>query len=188
LWLHVNCVVVFNIIKTNVKVKFVVNLHWKMVCKEDISVTLTISFLISKIKMIKTVFDSSLPLVVCRRAHVICVCLHIVVSNTLCCVFVLFFFVSCTLCCQFLWIVHFWLALRYSLMLIYHKHWPWHWLCLPVSPFLPGRLRLEKIFLNQQFLQLLQAFPLGSPNQCYKVMKNMNKNKIFKVRDNILSS
>jgi len=34
----------------------------------------------------------------------------------LCCVFVLFYFVLCTLCRQFLWIVHFWLAIRYSLM------------------------------------------------------------------------
>jgi nitrate reductase cytochrome c-type subunit len=36
----------------------------------------------------------------------------------LCCVFVLFFFVMCTLCCPFLWIVHFWLSLRYSLKII----------------------------------------------------------------------
>jgi hypothetical protein len=37
----------------------------------------------------------------------------------MCCVFVFcFFFVLCTLCCQFLWIVHFWLPLRYSLMFI----------------------------------------------------------------------
>ena len=35
------------------------------------------------------------------------------------CVVGLFFFVVCTLCCQFLWIVHFWLLLRYSLMVIY---------------------------------------------------------------------
>jgi len=39
----------------------------------------------------------------------------LVVSNTLSCVFAMFFFVLCTLCCQFLWIVHFWLSLRYSL-------------------------------------------------------------------------
>jgi len=44
--------------------------------------------------------------------YVICVCFaytHIV----LCFCFV--FFVLCTLLCQFLWIVHFWLPLRYSL-------------------------------------------------------------------------
>ena len=58
---------------------------------------------------IKTMFGSSLPTVVC-------VCLHLVVSNTYCvvflclfasggvqhilyCVFILFFFVLCTLCC-----------------------------------------------------------------------------------------
>jgi hypothetical protein len=31
-----------------------------------------------------------------------------------CCVFVLCFLILCVLCCQFLWIVHFWLLLRYS--------------------------------------------------------------------------
>jgi energy-coupling factor transporter transmembrane protein EcfT len=38
----------------------------------------------------------------------------------LCCGFRLFFFVLCTICCQFLWIVHFWLPLWYSLFL---THW-----------------------------------------------------------------
>ena len=40
---------------------------------------------------IKTMFGSSLPEVVCRKAlfliHVICVCLHIVVSNKYCILF-----------------------------------------------------------------------------------------------------
>jgi hypothetical protein len=36
----------------------------------------------------------------------------------MCCATVLLFFVLCTLCWQFLWIVHFWLACRYSLMYI----------------------------------------------------------------------
>ena len=44
------------------------------------------------------------------------------IQHILCCVFVLFFFVWCTQCCQFLWIVHSWLALRYSLMFIYRKN------------------------------------------------------------------
>ena len=49
--------------------------------------------------------------------YVICVCLCIVVSNTYC----VEFFIwpsSCVLgvlYCQFLWVVHFWLLLRYSL-------------------------------------------------------------------------
>ena len=49
--------------------------------------------------------------------YVVCVCLRIVVSNTYCVVFVLFFFVLCTIPCvvQFLWIVHFWSCLWYSL-------------------------------------------------------------------------
>jgi len=38
------------------------------------------------------------------------------VHHILCCVF---FFVVCTLCCQFLWIVHFWLPIRYSLTFTY---------------------------------------------------------------------
>ena len=52
----------------------------------------------------------SLPPVVCRRTHVFYLrylCL-LEVSNTLCCVFVLFCFFST--CCQFLWIVHFLIA------------------------------------------------------------------------------
>jgi hypothetical protein len=54
------------------------------------------------------------------RAHVLftlCVCSG--VQHILCCV--LFFFVLCTLCCQFLWSVHFFLPLRYSLMFIYTR-------------------------------------------------------------------
>jgi hypothetical protein len=47
--------------------------------------------------------------------YVMCVCLHIVVSNTYCLVY---FFVLWTLCCQFFWIVRFWLPLRYSLTFI----------------------------------------------------------------------
>ena len=46
---------------------------------------------------ITNIFDSSLPPVVCRRAHVsvVCVCLPTVVSNTSCGVFVLCFSSSC---------------------------------------------------------------------------------------------
>ena len=73
----------------------------------------------------KTMFGSSLPPVVCRRVHVLfirymCLFTYIGVQHLLCCVFVLFVFVSCTLCCQFLWIVHLWLPLRYSLTFIYY--------------------------------------------------------------------
>ena len=46
-----------------------------------------------------------------------CVCLFVCsgVQHMLCFVF----FILCTLCCRFLWIVRFWLPLRYSLMFIY---------------------------------------------------------------------
>jgi hypothetical protein len=62
---------------------------------------------------IATMFGSSLPPVVCRRAHVfffyvICVCLRIVMCNTYCVVF--FLSSSCVLCTLFLWIVHFLIA------------------------------------------------------------------------------
>ena len=52
----------------------------------------------------------------------LCFLLRIVVyvQHILCCVYALFVFVLCTLCCQFLWIVHFWLPLWYSLTFI-HK-------------------------------------------------------------------
>ena len=52
---------------------------------------------------------------------VVCICLRVVVPGTSCVVLYFWFvFVSfCVpLCCQFLWIVHFWLALRYSLIFI----------------------------------------------------------------------
>jgi len=41
--------------------------------------------------------------------YIICVCLHVVVSNTHC-VVCFFPFVLCTLCWQFLWIAHLWLT------------------------------------------------------------------------------
>jgi hypothetical protein len=65
------------------------------------------------------------------------VCWRIVVSNTYCVVF----FVLCTPCCQFLWIVHFWLHLRYSLTFMLN-HSPPFWkilikhLTLIISPIL----------------------------------------------------
>ena len=40
------------------------------------------------------------------------------VQYILCWAFALFFFVLCTISCRFLWIVHFWLPLRYSLTFI----------------------------------------------------------------------
>ena len=76
---------------------------------------------------LKTMFGSSLPPVVCMWAHVlvtlfvfVCCLAHSGVQHILCCVFVLFFFVLCTQCCQFLWIVHSWLPLWYSLTFNYN--------------------------------------------------------------------
>ena len=82
---------------------------------------------------IMTMFCSSLPPVVDRRAHVLfplfvfawvqwCAT-HIVLC------FCLFFFVLCTPCCQLLWIVHFLLALRYSLTFIYLVYHIYIYIC-----------------------------------------------------------
>jgi len=48
----------------------------------------------------------------------LCLFFYSGVQHILRCVFVLFFFVLGTLYCQFLWIVQFWLPLRYSLTFI----------------------------------------------------------------------
>ena len=40
------------------------------------------------------------------------------ILHVLCCVFVLFFVILCSLCSQFLWNIHFWFPLRYSLTFI----------------------------------------------------------------------
>jgi hypothetical protein len=76
---------------------------------------------------IKTMFGSSLPPVVCRRAHVlfrlfVFVCIQWCPTYIVLC----FCFISLCLvypiCCQFLWIVHLWLPLRYSLTVIYQDN------------------------------------------------------------------
>jgi len=66
--------------------------------------------------------------VVCWRVHVlftliVCVyvCVYSGVQHTLCCVFVLFYFVLCTLSCQHSLDCHFWIALWYSLTFSYRK-------------------------------------------------------------------
>ena len=49
--------------------------------------------------------------------HYLCLFVYIGVQHIMCYVFVLFVFVLFILYCQFLWIVHFWLSLRYSIFL-----------------------------------------------------------------------
>ena len=63
---------------------------------------------------------------------VICVCLRIVGSETYS---VVFFFVLCTPCCQIIWIVNFFIALRYFLTFIILHH------C-----FMPVMFQLLKLF------------------------------------------
>ena len=57
------------------------------------------------------VFTSSCLQKGLRLIYAIYVCFSIVVSNTYCHIV----YLMCTLCSQCLWIVHFWLPLRYSL-------------------------------------------------------------------------
>jgi hypothetical protein len=45
----------------------------------------------------------------------LCLFSHSDIRHALCCVFVLFLFVVSVLCSRYLWIVHFWFSLRYSL-------------------------------------------------------------------------
>jgi len=75
----------------------------------------------------KTMFGSSLPLVVCRDggsclSRYLFLFAYSNVQHILCCVFVLIFSVLSTLCCQFLWIDHFWLPFWCSLMFIYYAY------------------------------------------------------------------
>ena len=71
---------------------------------------------------IKTTIDSSLPPAVCRGlvSYIRYLCLFACGDgqHILCCGFVLFFCVLWTLYCKFIWIVHFWLFIRYSLTFI----------------------------------------------------------------------
>jgi hypothetical protein len=50
----------------------------------------------------------------------LCLLAHSGVQNILCCACVLFVFILYTLCCWFLWMVHFWLPFRYSLLVIFY--------------------------------------------------------------------
>ena len=71
----------------------------------------------------QTMVGSSLPPIVCKKAHVLLTLFvfacrqwcptHIVLGIFLF-LFLFFIFVLCGLCCQFLWIVHFLLPLQYS--------------------------------------------------------------------------
>ena len=60
---------------------------------------------------IQSMFGSSLPPVVCMRAHKTCFLCLFAYSGIQ--------DILCTQCCQFLWIVYFWLPLRYSVTFIY---------------------------------------------------------------------
>ena len=54
----------------------------------------------------------------CLYLRYLCLLVYNGVQHILCVCFVLFFFVLCILLCQFLWIVPFWLPLRFSLTFI----------------------------------------------------------------------
>ena len=71
----------------------------------------------------------------------VCICVHVIsvhlrtgdVQHILFCIFILFCIVLCTQCCQFLWIVHLWLSLRYSLTFIYLHDGSISWLGINTS-------------------------------------------------------
>jgi len=73
----------------------------------------------------ETVFGSSWSPFVCGEGVMsylrnLCLFAYGGVQHILFCVFVFFFFVLGTICFQFLWIVQFWLPLRYSLTFIFN--------------------------------------------------------------------
>ena len=71
---------------------------------------------------IKTMCGSSLPPVVCRgcMSYLRYLCLFVYSASIKCCVVFLRVAYPNGLRCQFLWIVHFWLPLQYSLTFIYN--------------------------------------------------------------------
>jgi hypothetical protein len=74
-----------------------------------------------------------------------------------CCVF--FFFVLCTQCCHFLWIVHFWLPLWYSLTFIVND-WIWDAPCLIIiitNPCLWYIKRVLNYTVNTTCLKILST-------------------------------
>jgi hypothetical protein len=84
---------------------------------------------------------------------------HIIV---LCCV--LLFFVLCILCCQFLWIVNFWLPLRYSLTFIYSNNLlilalnPLHSLAKCINPQNKKGVALKKWPLDANDVSLFKGY------------------------------
>ena len=102
-------------------------------------IIISLAFVVSALRC-NSSFD-----IVSGHFPVISVCLCIVVSNAYCVVLLFCFFVLCTQCCQFLWIVHFWWPLRYSLTFIC-------FVCLRlVYPMLP-------VSLDCPFLMALSVF------------------------------
>ena len=101
----------------NVKQQVIFGPWWSFLCCRIMCLYVLSSVLLCPLRFPhKTMFGSSSPPVVCRRIHILLT--HSGVQYILCYVFGLFFFVLCTLCCQFLWIVHFWLPLQYSITFI----------------------------------------------------------------------
>ena len=72
---------------------------------------------------VRFLFTSSCLLERSFLIYVICVCLRIMVTNTYCVVTLICFIVLCTQCCQFLWVLHFYWPLRYSLAFIQTDPW-----------------------------------------------------------------
>jgi hypothetical protein len=69
--------------------------------------------------------------VICAVSPVSLDCPLLIVPSVLLVFYIVFcLFSSCVLCFQFIWIVHCWLSLRFSLTFIYHKHTVFFYLLL----------------------------------------------------------
>ena len=87
----------------------------------------------------------------------LCLLAHSGVQHILCCVFALYVFVLCTLCCQFLWTVHFWLPLRYSVTFILYTDQSFSLLSLLIPAFLTGVTCFDHVICI--YSGILERFP-----------------------------
>ena len=109
-------------------------------------ITMWVSYKKQELTILREQMSSPWVILLCPIMCLYVLLSYISVQHILCCIFVLSFFVLCTLCCQFLWIVHFWLSLRYSLTFIYLMY-----TMLPVSldcPFLIVPSVFSNVYLS----------------------------------------
>ena len=124
-----------------------------------------------------------MPLNKSPKSCYLCLFVYSGVQHILCCVCVLFFFVSCTLCCQFLWIVHFWLPIRYSLTFIWNNWFIWLYVTIFTSHHnWKGMPAVTWIDQNRYKMIIQESHRIGkyrgnSISYHWKNEKQKNKNK-----------